>query len=338
MDLTLETWVPSLRCSDAQRTHRKMPNCGGSASVHLARADGRAGGGGERWCRVRTADRSTHTPTGPCCGGSAAGSGGGGGVLTRIPCATIGAAVVAGLFEQVVQDALVARLLAFVQGGRHGATGREGTVSGPGGRGRGGGRAGRKRGGRRTRDGRKEAEERLARVDAAGAGGGGEQQPQRAPPNGQIGAASHPCCLPSTWQPQRQQRAVMAVGGHAAACSGHRCAPVPAQRVASTQRGPLRGEQPRLRAQELPDSARRQRTQFGRASATRPAARCTSQAQAKARRSHRAPGDVHWHLPRVCRRPSRALLCVLPPAVCSQRPTRPCRRLRVLAPGMRRAP
>lgn len=118
-DLTLEMWVPSLRCSAAQRMHRKMPNCH-QTSVFASR---REYAGSQRDAGPRDATRrDTYAPACPsyvarsvdadvhACAP----------VLTWVLRATVGTGAVSrDRLDQILQRTLVARLLTLVQGGRH---------------------------------------------------------------------------------------------------------------------------------------------------------------------------------------------------------------------------
>ena len=111
-DLTLEMCVPSLRCKAAHRMHRKMPSYG---ICQYRVRDGRIGDGLESMEYSRSSLPILH---GRCQYVSRSMRLG---LRTWIARAAVCAGAVAGhRLYQLLQCALVTRLLAFVQGRRHG--------------------------------------------------------------------------------------------------------------------------------------------------------------------------------------------------------------------------
>jgi hypothetical protein len=122
MDLTLETWVPSFRCSEAHRIHRKIPNY----NIIISRMiEGTREGG------------SKYTPTRPRCvllSSSAQSDQTNSSTTpqrTWVVGPAIGTPIVPGnsLYE-VLQYPFVSRLLAFVKHWHGGDRGRKGVGKG----------------------------------------------------------------------------------------------------------------------------------------------------------------------------------------------------------------
>ena len=119
-DLTLDMCVPSLRWRAPQRMHKKMPNyCALVTAWRIM--DMPASGRRRSWKKVKTG-AETYTPACPSCLSSVGCQPVASVGLTWIAHTAVCADAIPGnRLDEVLQGALVARLLALVQGGGHGS-------------------------------------------------------------------------------------------------------------------------------------------------------------------------------------------------------------------------